>query len=72
MDLWQLSHDGICSFFSAKVPEEYLLRGRLRTDTARDFDVRTVPYQIPGEGPLGDLRVGAARAGRAALYGTVR
>jgi catechol 1,2-dioxygenase len=58
VDLWQSSNDGIYSFFSPRMPGEYLLRGRMRTDATGEFEVRTirpVPYQIPREGPVGDL-----------------
>ena len=58
VDLWQSTSDGMYSFFTPKLPEEYLLRGRLRTDATGEFEVRTirpVPYQIPREGPVGDL-----------------
>lgn len=58
VDLWQSTSDGMYSFFGPQMPDEYLLRGRLRTDAAGEFDVRTVrpvPYQIPREGPVGDL-----------------
>jgi catechol 1,2-dioxygenase len=58
VDLWQSTSDGMYSFFTPKLPEEYVLRGRLRTGVAGEFEVRTirpVPYQIPREGPVGDL-----------------
>jgi catechol 1,2-dioxygenase len=58
VDLWQSTSDGMYSFFTPKLPEEYLLRGRLRTDATGEFEIRTirpVPYQIPREGPVGDL-----------------
>jgi catechol 1,2-dioxygenase len=58
VDMWQSTSDGMYSLFTPKLPEEYLLRGRLRTGGAGEFDVRTirpVPYQIPREGPVGDL-----------------
>ena len=58
VDLWQSTSDGLYSFFTPQLPEEYVLRGRLRAGAAGEFDVRTirpVPYQIPREGPVGDL-----------------
>jgi catechol 1,2-dioxygenase len=56
VDLWQTNSDGVYS--RPQTPDEYLLRGRLHTDAAGEFDVRTIrpaPYQIPREGPVGDL-----------------
>ena len=58
VDMWQCTSSDGYSFFSPQLPDEYVLRGRLRTGAAGDFDVRTirpVPYQIPREGPVGDL-----------------
>lgn len=58
VDLWQSASDGQYSFCSPQMPDEYLLRGRLRTDAAGEFDIRTIrpaPYTIPREGPVGDL-----------------
>jgi catechol 1,2-dioxygenase len=58
VDMWQSSNDGIYSFFSPRMPSDYMLRGRMRTDGAGEFEVQTirpVPYQIPREGPVGDL-----------------
>jgi catechol 1,2-dioxygenase len=50
VELWQSTSDGMYSFFTPQLPEECVLRGRLRTGPAGEFDVRTirpVPYQIP-------------------------
>ena len=58
VDMWQSTSDGMYSFFTPQLPGLFLLRGRLRTGAAGEFDVRTirpVPYQIPREGPVGDL-----------------
>lgn len=57
VDVWQSDADGQYSF-GQQMPEGYLFRGRLRTDAAGEFDIRTirpVPYQIPHKGPVGDL-----------------
>jgi catechol 1,2-dioxygenase len=57
VDLWQSNNDGLYSF-SPQTPSQYLLRGRLRTDAAGEFDVRTirpVPYQVPSVGPVSDM-----------------
>lgn len=58
VDMWQCTSSAGYSFFSPQLPDEYVLRGRLRTGAAGDFDVRTirpVRYQIPREGPVGEL-----------------
>jgi catechol 1,2-dioxygenase len=58
VDLWQTGADGLYSYPSGERPEEYLLRGRLRTDSTGEFDIRTirpVPYSIADEGPVSDL-----------------
>jgi catechol 1,2-dioxygenase len=58
VDMWQSTNDGIYSFFSPRISDQYVLRGRMRTDASGTFEVRTirpVPYQIPHHGPVGDL-----------------
>ena len=58
VDMWQSTSDGMYSFFTPKLPDQYVLRGRLRTGATGEFEIRTirpVPYQIPREGPVGDL-----------------
>jgi catechol 1,2-dioxygenase len=57
VDVWQSNSDGVYSL-TPGTPNEYLLRGRLRTDSAGEFDIRTVrpaPYQVPNRGPVSDL-----------------
>jgi catechol 1,2-dioxygenase len=58
LDVWHSTNDGIYSFFSPALPDEYLLRGRLRTgdDGRATFrSIVPVPYEIPKDGPTGYL-----------------
>jgi catechol 1,2-dioxygenase len=58
VDVWHSTNDGIYTFFSPKLPDEYLLRGKIPSDGdgALEFrSIRPVPYEIPKQGPTGYL-----------------
>jgi catechol 1,2-dioxygenase len=58
IDVWHATNDGIYTFFSPKLPNEYLLRGKLSPDEDGAFSfrsVRPVPYEVPHDGPVGHL-----------------
>lgn len=58
VDVWHSTNDGIYTFFSPKLPDEYLLRGKITSDAdgALEFrSIRPVPYEIPKDGPTGYL-----------------
>lgn len=58
IDVWHSTNDGIYTFFSPALPDEYLLRGKLVTDKDGFFEfhsIRPVPYEIPKDGPTGYL-----------------
>jgi catechol 1,2-dioxygenase len=57
LDMWQADANGVYSNIDPSVPE-YNLRGKFYTDEEGRFEVRTVvpaPYEIPKEGPTGQL-----------------
>jgi catechol 1,2-dioxygenase len=58
LDVWHSTNDGIYSFFSPAIPDEYLLRGRIpaaKDGTAEIESIMPVPYEIPKDGPTGYL-----------------
>jgi catechol 1,2-dioxygenase len=58
VDVWHSTNDGIYSFFSSVLPNEYLLRGKLVSDdngVVEFHSIRPVPYEIPKDGPTGYL-----------------
>lgn len=58
VDVWHSTNDGIYSFYSPRLPDEYLLRGKLVSgeDGGIVFrSIRPVPYEIPHDGPTGHL-----------------
>jgi catechol 1,2-dioxygenase len=58
LDVWHSTNDGVYTFFSPALPDEYLLRGRFYSDADGSFELRSivpVPYQIPSNGPTGLL-----------------
>jgi catechol 1,2-dioxygenase len=58
VDVWHSTNDGIYSFFSPVLPDEYLLRGKLVSDehgVIEFHSIRPVPYEIPKDGPTGHL-----------------
>lgn len=58
VDVWHSTNDGIYTFFSPELPDEYLLRGKILSDEdgALEFrSIRPVPYEIPKQGPTGYL-----------------
>jgi catechol 1,2-dioxygenase len=57
LDVWQADADGLYSGFDPRLPEG-ILRGKVVTDDAGHFEVRTImpaPYTIPTDGPTGAL-----------------
>lgn len=57
-DIWQASNDGIYSFFNPRMPDTYLLRGKVEADENGGLEfrsIRPVPYEIPKDGPTGHL-----------------
>lgn len=57
LDLWHADHEGYYSGFAPHIPEGNL-RGVVVADDAGHFEVHTVepaPYQIPTDGPTGEL-----------------
>jgi protocatechuate 3,4-dioxygenase beta subunit len=57
-DIWQASNDGIYSFFNPRMPDTYLLRGKIESDENGGLEfrsIRPVPYEIPKDGPVGHL-----------------
>ncbi|MFD9733311.1 dioxygenase [Umezawaea sp. NPDC059074] len=58
VDVWHSTNDGVYTFFSPRLPDEYLLRGKLTSDPDGAFrfrSVRPVPYEVPHDGPTGNL-----------------
>lgn len=58
VDVWHSTNDGIYTFYSPKLPDEYLLRGKIISgdDGSLEFrSIRPVPYEIPHDGPTGYL-----------------
>jgi catechol 1,2-dioxygenase len=58
VDIWHATNDGIYSFFNPRMPETYLLRGKIESDENGDLEfrsIRPVPYEIPKDGPVGHL-----------------
>jgi catechol 1,2-dioxygenase len=58
VDVWHATNDGIYTFFSPDLPDEYLLRGRIHADengVVEFRSIRPVPYEIPKGGPVGHL-----------------
>jgi catechol 1,2-dioxygenase len=58
VDVWHSTNDGIYTFFSPELPDEYLLRGKLESDHAGVVEfhsIKPVPYEIPKNGPIGYL-----------------
>jgi catechol 1,2-dioxygenase len=57
LDMWQANADGEYSFINPSLPD-YLFRGKMRTDSNGEFELRTIipaPYEIPKDGPTGEL-----------------
>lgn len=58
VDVWHSTNDGVYTFFSPRLPEEYLLRGKIVSDENGEIEfssIRPVPYEIPKDGPVGYL-----------------
>jgi catechol 1,2-dioxygenase len=58
VDIWHASNDGIYSFYNPRMPDTYLLRGKVEADSAGALEfrsIRPVPYEIPKDGPVGHL-----------------
>lgn len=58
LDVWHSTNDGVYTFFSPALPDEYLLRAKIRSDGDGKIEFRSilpVPYEIPKNGPTGYL-----------------
>ncbi|MEU9380564.1 dioxygenase [Streptomyces sp. NPDC048279] len=58
IDVWHATDKGLYSFIDAGMPDDFILRARVPVDedgTTAFRSIRPAPYEIPKNGPTGDL-----------------